>query len=881
MTHFAISWHRRLESRVLIATTLIVGLSLGAVLVATRKVVTSYSLDRSSQDLVAARAAFDRLIETRKLSAAKTARLVVDLPTFREPLTNPEVAADAATISLTAEDFRGKLGATFCVITNKSGAWIGTAGSPAESPQSSGIAAAVSSAQAGRPASNVVSVGDRLFLVVSEPAMFASEIVGTFTAGFALDDAVATDLALVTNSDVNFLCPHLCGSSLSGGPRAALAALVAGNPAGLGGIGAAPDLRQIGSVTYVSGVYPLRTDAAGAAAMVLLKDWAPTEAALARIHDALLTVGAVTFGLVLFGALAFSRRLTRPIRDLANAAGDIANGQWVGHVPERGPAETRRMASAFNHMRETLSHWHKEATSRAGELQTAYERFRAVTDSASDAIVSVNALGEIVFWNLRAEKVFGYSEQESLGQPLTMILPERTISDYASAFGRLASDSSAYAGETIQTSGRRRDGTELPVELALSTWRAGREVFFTGIVRDITERRQAAIALQEREAQLRQAQKMEAVGRLAGGVAHDFNNLLTAILGYCDLLLERLPPGDATRLPIGEIAKAGRSAASLTRDLLAFSRKQVLQPVVLDFNKVVENTDSLLRRLVGEDVQIELDLAATLHRVKADPGQVSQVLLNLAVNARDAMPNGGRLTISTRNANAGDVLPRTLEADFVLLTVADTGCGMSDSVRTHIFEPFFTTKDVGMGTGLGLATVEGIVEQSGGHVWVDSAPGAGTTFFLAFPATSEGIEFEEAVPDLVTPAAHRHETVVLVEDNDAVRALAHSTLTSDGYQVLEAVNGAEALTMVQDRLAGIALVLTDVVMPVMGGRELVTRLRAIRPDIRVVFTSGYASDPETADHARVLGAGFIQKPFVPSALRRLVRAAIDAPLQSA
>ena len=283
---------------------------------------------------------------------------------------------------------------------------------------------------------------------------------------------------------------------------------------------------------------------------VLLRDWAPTEAALGRIHGALLTVGAVTFALVVFGALGFSRRLTRPIRDLANAAGDIANGQWIGHVPERGPAETRRMASAFNHMRTTLSHWHKEATSRAAELQTAYDRFRAVTDSASDAIVSVNTRGEIVFWNLRAEAVFGYSEQEAVGQPLTIIVPEHLNADYARAFAALVGGGSAFAGETIQTSGRRRDGTELPVELALTTWRAGQEVFFTGIVRDITERRQAALALQEREAQLRQSQKMEAVGRLAGGVAHDFNNLLTAILGYSDLLLDELPPEDPTRATI-------------------------------------------------------------------------------------------------------------------------------------------------------------------------------------------------------------------------------------------------------------------------------------------------------------------------------------------
>jgi len=879
--HSSIAWHRRLEARVLLATTLIVGLSVAAVLVATRTVVTNYSLDRSRQDLVAARAAFNRLIETRRQSAAKTARLIVDLPTFREPLTNADVAADEATMTLTAEDFCGKLGATFCVITNAAGTWIGKAGFPSESMQTGVIAPTVNSAQSGRSASDIMSVGDRLFLVVSEPARFASEIVGTFTAGFALDDAVATDLALVTNSDVSFVCPQLCGSSLSGTPRTALAAVVAGRISDLGVTSAAPDLRLVGDVRYVSGVYPLRADAQSAAALVLLKDWAPTEAALGRIHSALLSVGAVTFALVVFGALGFSRRLTRPIRDLATAADDIAKGQWIGHVPARGPVETKRMANAFNHMRTTLSHWHNEATSRAAELQTAYDRFRAVTDSASDAIVSVNTRGEIVFWNLRAEAVFGYTEREAVGRPLTMIVPEQLLAEYVGAFDDLVSGGSAPGGEILQTSARRRDGTELPVELALTTWHAGEELFFTGIVRDITERRQAALALQERDAQLRQAQKMEAVGRLAGGVAHDFNNLLTAILGYSDLLLDRLPADDPTHATVAEIAKAGRSAASLTRDLLAFSRKQVLQPVVLEFNTVIETTDSLVRRLVGENVQVVLDLAPDLRRVKADPGQLSQVLLNLAVNARDAMPDGGRLTITTRNVKPASVPRGQTDTDHVLLTVADTGCGMTDNVRAHIFEPFFTTKDVGKGTGLGLATVEGIVEQSGGRVWVRSAPGAGTTFFLAFPATEAAVAAGEIVREVKPAAQARHETVVLVEDNDAVRALAHSALTGDGYQVIEAVNGEDALQRVGDRLSTVALVLTDVVMPIMGGRELVSRLRSIRPDLRVVFTSGYASDPETAEYARVFGAGFIQKPFVPSALRRTVREALDAPGRTA
>jgi CheY-like chemotaxis protein/two-component sensor histidine kinase len=393
-------------------------------------------------------------------------------------------------------------------------------------------------------------------------------------------------------------------------------------------------------------------------------------------------------------------------------------------------------------------------------------------------------------------------------------------------------------------------------------------VYFTGIIRDMTERLQAAQALKTSEEQLRQAQKMEAVGRLAGGVAHDFNNLLTAILGYADLLLDKLPADDPNRRALTEIQKAGRNAASLTRDLLAFSRKQVLQPVVLDLNGVVENTSSLIRRLVGEDVEVVTDLESSLPRVTADPNQLSQVLMNLAVNARDAMPEGGRLTITTRTVQTG-------AAKEVLLTISDTGCGMTDSVRTHIFEPFFTTKGVGEGTGLGLATVQGIVEQSGGRIWVESAPSAGATFSITLPATDREATATEAFVDSEPLPASGSETVLLVEDNEAVRTMAREALTAEGYHVVEARNGREALQTASETLDTISVVLTDVVMPVMGGRELVTRLRALRPNLKVIFTSGYASDPDTAQHARAFGAGFIQKPFVPSALRRAVRDVLD------
>ncbi len=306
------------------------------------------------------------------------------------------------------------------------------------------------------------------------------------------------------------------------------------------------------------------------------------------------------------------------------------------------------MAKAFNDMTVTLGHWHQEAERRAQQVEDEYERFRSVTDSTTDAIVSANPQNEIVFWNLRASLMFGYEAHEAMGQPFTMLLSDRSRVDYAGELAHLPTGESHWLGSTVELTARRRDGTELPVELSLSTWKAGQQIFYTGVLRDVTERKQAAEVLRQREDQLRQAQKMEAVGRLAGGIAHDFNNMLTAILGYTELLLGTLAEGTRTHDDVVEIQKAGRSAAALTRELLAFGRKQVLQPVVLDLNTVVERDRTALappdrRRRRAASWTSSGRSAASM----ADRGQIEQVLVNLAVNARDAMPAGGRLVIRT------------------------------------------------------------------------------------------------------------------------------------------------------------------------------------------------------------------------------------------
>jgi len=874
-----IVWHKRLDARVAVGVTLVAGLALAAVLVATGRAITTSSIERSRDDLRAARVAFAHLVETRAQFAAAEARLVVDLPIFRAMLDkDPHVAINGLTIDGITEDYCQKLQATFCVVTDAGGTWTGRGGAvPGAADATAAVSRASSVARTGTPANDVVAAGGDLYLIVAEPARFAEEVVGTFTAAYKLDNTVARELSLITHCDVSFICEReVCGTSFGAATETVLAEMLASDVSALGALDAEPELRAVGGHSYVGGLYALRSAIPGSVRLALLQDWTPTERAVNQLNALVVGIGGLAFVVALLGSLVFSRRLTRPLRDLAAAADRMAGGQWGETVEAGGPIETRTMADAFNRMSSSVAHWHEEADSRARRLGETYERFRSVTDSANDAIISANTQGEILFWNRRAQAVFGYSEESALGRPLTMLLQAQHVEEFTQSLARLAADTT-HRGGTIELSGVRNDGTEVPIELSLATWTANGALGFTVVIRDTTERRHAAEALRQRDDELRQAQKMEAVGRLAGGVAHDFNNLLTAILGYADLLCDKLASDDPNRSHIVEIQKAGRSAASLTRGLLAFSRKQVLQPVVLDLNAVVRHSENLLRRLIGEDIELAIALEPSLASVKADPVQVEQMLVNLAVNARDAMPAGGRLTISTVNVDDSTMRLRvpTASGAGVALIVRDTGVGMTDEVRARIFEPFFTTKASGHGTGLGLASVYGTVRQSGGDVWVDSAPGAGSSFTVCLPAVAEAPSQPHVGADDSRPVPAGTETVLLVEDNDAVRRMARETLVGLGYDVVEASNGKDALSIALQEIDRISIVLTDVVMPLMGGAELAKRLRVMRPDLKFIFASGYASDPVPGPPAAVPDAAFLQKPFSPSALGRAVRELLD------
>jgi two-component system cell cycle sensor histidine kinase/response regulator CckA len=503
-------------------------------------------------------------------------------------------------------------------------------------------------------------------------------------------------------------------------------------------------------------------------------------------------------------------------------------------------------------------------------LRESEERYRTLVEGVRDIIFALSPEGTIASLNPAFETITGWRREEWVGQPFERLVHPEDLPLALELLGRVVR-------------GELRPASQFRVRTAKGDYRVGefsatpqlhegRLVGILGIGRDVTERVQL-------EQQLRQAQKMEAVGRLAGGIAHDFNNILTAITGYADLLLEDLGATDPRRQDADEIHKAADRAAGLTRQLLAFSRQQVLQPTVLEVNKLVSDLEKMLRRLLGEDVELGTRLAPTTGRVKADPGQLEQVIMNLAVNARDAMPNGGKLTLETGNvdldeAYAADHYPARA-GPFVLLAVSDTGIGMSEETQAHMFEPFFTTKEKGKGTGLGLATVYGIIKQSGGFIWVYSEVGHGTTFKLYLPRVEELAERASQPAQAPARAARGTETVLVVEDEAPVRSVARQVLERHGYTVLEAPSAEAALDIATRYSGTIHLLLTDVVMPGLNGRELATRLANLRPDARVIFMSGYTDDAVTRHGVLEPGSAYVQKPFTPDAIARKVREVLD------
>ena len=506
------------------------------------------------------------------------------------------------------------------------------------------------------------------------------------------------------------------------------------------------------------------------------------------------------------------------------------------------------------------------------QLVQREELFRLISENAADMIAVVSTDGRRLYNSPAYERVLGYSPEELQStSSFEQVHPDdRKLVEEAAAEAL-----SGGGGRTIQYRMRHKDGSWRVIESRASAIldAQGKVSNLVIVNRDVSERRQL-------EEQFRQAQKMEAVGRLSGGVAHDFNNLLGVIIGYAEFLQERLEPENTLRGSVDEILKAGKRAASLTRQLLAFSRQQVLDPKVLDLNAAVSDMEKMLRRLISEDIELTTLLSPNLGRIKADQGQLEQVLMNLAVNARDAMPSGGKLVIETENTVMDEKFVKRYPypvqpGPYVSLTVTDNGIGMDAETKARAFEPFFTTKEKGKGTGLGLSTVYGVVKQSGGYIDIYSSPGAGTTFKIYLPRIDEAAIKSEKPSRGAVSSFEGTETILLAEDETSLRTLTRTTLELCGYKVLEAKDGVEALEVSERHPGPIQLLLTDIVIPGMGGRALAQELTIRRPEIRVVYMSGYTGQAVGAQGPVEPGSDFLPKPFTREILTRKVREALD------
>jgi len=590
-----------------------------------------------------------------------------------------------------------------------------------------------------------------------------------------------------------------------------------------------------------------------------------------------LVVYSALLVILLIATLWLYRAITVPLSRLAGSVRANATSGTPEPLSIRGPKEIVDLAEDINALMATV----------AGQLvdrDHVEVRTHARLDASLDAIISMDDRGDVMEWNRQAELTFGWTRSEVMGKQLALlIIPERYRARHRQGLARyLRTGTGTFIRRSVELAALAKDGREFPIELSIVPMEAQTGQAFTASIRDLSERRDAVHAQASLEGQLRQAQRLETVGQLAGGLAHDFNNLLAVILNYAEFVSEQLPEGEM-RQDVEEIQRAAKRGADLTRQLLIFARREPNRPELLNVNDVITGVENVLRRTMGEHVEFVKSLASDLPAVRADPGQLEQIFLNLAVNSRDAMPGGGRLLVETAvvdldatyvEAHHGAAVGR-----FVRLTVSDTGTGMTPEVAARAFEPFFTTKPTGHGTGLGLATVYGIVTQACGSIRIYSEVGSGTLIAIHLPAVDEKVT-RRPRPTEAAPAKAADETVLVVEDEAPVLLATSRILSANGYTVLAESVPADALALLADTGRRINVLLTDIVMPLMSGIELAKRARELRPELKVLYLSGYSSEMISRQGTLGVGSCVLQKPFTRAELLNEIREtlALDPPV---